>query len=88
MLSKSPLNRLCKLSHIKTDPWFKGFNWEALISLDVEPPHIPKISSKDDDSKSYPYVNYLKNTKEWISPKDAKIDPKQQVEYDLWFKNF
>lgn len=88
MLSKSPLNRLCKLSHIKSDIWFKGFTWEKLISLDMEPPYTPKIANKDDDSKSYPYVNYLKNMKEWICPKEVKIEKKLQAEYDLWFTNF
>lgn len=88
MLAKSPLSRLTKLSHIKADPWFKGFSWEALISLDTAPPHLPKIANKDDETKSYPYVNYLKNMKEWVSPKDVKTDIKHQAEYDLWFKNF
>jgi hypothetical protein len=61
MLVKNPLSRLCKLSHIKSNPWFAGFSWENLISLDIEVPFIPKIASKDfDDTKLVPYLTHIK----------------------------
>ncbi len=88
MLTKSPLNRLCKLAHIKADTWMKGFNWESLISLDMQPPHLPILITKDDDSKLYPFLNQIKNFKDWAPAKDIRIDPKTQLEYDNWFKNF
>jgi hypothetical protein len=60
MLTKSPLSRLCKFSHIKANPWFNGFSWENLISLNIEPPFIPKIVTKDDDSKAIAYLSQVK----------------------------
>jgi len=60
MLSKNPLSRLCKISHIKSHPWLQTFSWDSLISLDLQPPYVPKLKSKDEDSNLRPYVNYIK----------------------------
>ena len=89
MLNKSPLSRLCKFSHIKTDPWFSSFSWDNLISLIIEPPYLPKLK-KEEESKGNPvsYSNYLKTVKEWKPTKEYSIDKKTQIEYDKWFKCF
>ena len=60
MLSKNPLSRLSKYSHIKSHPWFNNFVWDSLLSLDMQPPQIPKIKIKDDESNAIPYVSYVK----------------------------
>lgn len=60
MLSKNPLTRLCKISHIKAHPWLSNFSWDSLISLDLQPPYVPKVKSKEDDFNSMPYVSFLK----------------------------
>jgi hypothetical protein len=60
MLTKNALSRLCKFSQIKSHTWFNGFSWEYLISLDIEVPHIPKLTNKEiDESKIMPYSNYV-----------------------------
>ncbi len=89
MLTKSTINRMCKISQIKSDLWFVGFSWENLLSLNMEPPYIPKLNYYDDKNvSSVAFVNYLKAMKEWISTKNITIDKKTQLEYDLWYKNF
>ena len=42
MLEKNPLNRLAKFDAIRKQLWFNGFDWEELISLNMNPPYIPK----------------------------------------------
>jgi hypothetical protein len=86
---KSPLNRLFKLSQIKSHKWFDGFSWENLFSLDIEPPYIPTLSKSDDKNISpVAFVNYIKSIKEWNPIKPREIERKRQEEFDLWFKNF
>ncbi len=60
MLVKNPLSRLTKMSHIKAHPCLRNFSWDSLISLDLEPPFVPKLNSKEDDFNTVPYVSYLK----------------------------
>lgn len=60
MLSKNPVNRLCKISHIKAQPWLQNFPWDNLISLNMQAPHIPKLKNKDEDSSMIPYISYIK----------------------------
>lgn len=88
MLHKSPINRLYKLSQIKSDPWFAGFSWENLLSLNMEPPYVPKISNSDTKTPTVAFVNYTKTIKEWAPQKQVPIEKTAQSEYDLWFKNF
>lgn len=88
MLTKSPIQRLCKFSQIKNDPWFAGFSWENLLSLNMEPPYVPKISRNELKSTPVAFVNYIKTIKEWVPSKTHNIDKKTQHEYDNWFKNF
>lgn len=95
MLNKSPINRLCKFSQIKNDPWFNNFSFEDLLSLNMKPPYIPILSldsysksSKSNDSHSYAYINYIKTIKDYTLPKDFQIEKNKQTENDKWFKNF
>ena len=61
MLNKNIFNRIANLSQIKSNIWFNNFSWENLISLDMEVPYTRKNINKEiDQSKSYPYSNYLK----------------------------
>ncbi len=88
MLVKSPLNRLCKLSLIKSDPWFKDFSWENLLLFNMNPPYFPKIEkllSKDTLSS---FCDYLKTTREYVPTKNLIIEKNLQVEYDNWYKKF
>jgi hypothetical protein len=88
MLTKSPINRLCKFANIKNDPWFAHFSWENLLSLNVEPPFLPKISTSHGKNSTVAYINYLKTTKEYVPSKSVKIEKEMQSKFDLWFKNF
>lgn len=90
MLSKNPVSRLYKLSKIKQHPYFGTFNWDALISMSMETPHVPKLT-KDDLSKSTPYVNHMKLVKDWQPNKEANlpvVDEKTLKEYEKWFQEF
>ena len=60
MLAKNPLTRLCKITQIKAHPLLSNFSWDNLISLDLQPPYVPTIKSKEDDFNTLPYVSYLK----------------------------
>lgn len=60
MLTKNSLSRLCKLSHIKATAYFAGFNWDSLLSLNITPPFLPKLTSSDTSAKAIPYVHYIK----------------------------
>jgi hypothetical protein len=58
MLNKNPLSRMIKLAQIKNHIWFMDFSWENLISLNLEPPHMPKIP-KEGKITPIAYVNYV-----------------------------
>ena len=59
MLNKNPIQRLYKLSLIKNHPWFNSFKWDDLITMNLEPPYIPKIA-KENLTSSKSYLNYVK----------------------------
>ena len=42
MITKNPLSRLTKLSHIKAHPWLLNFSWDNLISLDISSSFVSK----------------------------------------------
>lgn len=89
LLTKGAINRLCKFANIKSDPFFSAFSWENLISLNLEPPYVPKINAEDDSKVTpVPYINHTKTFKEWVPSKSYNIEKKVQAEYDKWFKNF
>ena len=43
MLDKNPSCRLTNFYSIKTQPWFKDFNWDELTNLKLKPPYLPII---------------------------------------------
>ena len=43
MLKKNPALRLWKFENIKSDPYFKDFDWDKLISLSYPPPYMIKM---------------------------------------------
>ena len=45
LLSKNPASRLGgNFEKLKSHPWFLGFNWDKIISKEIVPPYVPKIS--------------------------------------------
>ncbi len=88
MLVKSPLSRLCKLSLIKTEPWFKDFSWDNLILLNLQPPYSPQFPKGSTKENPTSILEYLKTLKEYIPTKNFNIDRVTQAEYNEWFKKF
>jgi hypothetical protein len=89
MLVKSPLNRLAKLSLIKLEPWFEGFPFADLISMNLDPPYKPSFDTDNSSlSNLNPYLNHVKNFKPFKKSKEKTIEKNIQMEYDKWFKNF
>ena len=87
MLRKSPTNRLWKFQHIKQDPYFKGFDWNKLISLSLTPPYKIKFKDKDDKGQSIPYLAYIKG-KDVKKIKKGKKLSARGAEFEKWFNNF
>ncbi|KAL7713505.1 Protein kinase C [Entamoeba marina] len=50
LLVKDPSKRLTDPDLIKSLPWFKGFDWEALYKKKMTPPYIPVLKDKADTS--------------------------------------
>ena len=60
MLIKKLMNRMYKLSQIKTHIWFKDFNWDDLISLKMIPPYQPTLST-DNHESTEGFVQFMEN---------------------------
>ena len=60
MLVKKLMNRLYKISQIKTHIWFKDFNWDDLISLKMIPPYQPTLST-DNYESTEGFVQFMEN---------------------------
>ena len=94
MLNKLNGTRYCKFEQISSHPWFKGFNWNNLISLDMKPAYLPKFennknnNNEGEDVKSY--IDYIKSLEDWKdkSKKKVTISPEKEKEFNDWFKNF
>lgn len=91
MLNKNPGNRLTKITQIKNHIWFKNFNWEDLICLNMKPVNIPIIKKNEHQTSegSMPFIDYVKkNCKEWEASNKNDITIDQRREYDKWYREF
>ena len=89
MLNKINGNRYCKFEQISSHPWFKGFNWNDLISLDMKPGYIPKIKNiKVNEKDIQPYLNVVNALKEWKESEKVIVTPLNERDFIEWFKNF
>ena len=69
MLNKNKEIRYSKFEQISGHFWFKDFDWDALISLDIVPEYLPKIDEKDDKIYSKKsYIDYIKKYSRMGSP--------------------
>jgi hypothetical protein len=61
MHTKNPMIRMMKLSQVRSHIWFKDFNWEYLVMLNIIPPYKP-IMKKDSFEKKEDdiFVDYVK----------------------------
>ena len=90
MLTKNPMTRMAKLSQVKSHIWFKDFNWEDLVMLNMPSPYKPIMNKDNFDKKNdIMFIDYVKDLKDnHEDDKEMKIDDKMRMEYDEWFKNF
>ena len=87
MLTKNPISRMSKFSQIKNHIWFNGFNWEDLISLNMEAPYKPSLKKDKEEKNDILFVDYIKSLGE-EKANNSKIDPKTLAEYNNWWEKF
>ena len=89
MLNKNKSSRYYKFEQISNHIWFKDFNWDSLLSLDMTPEYIPIIPHKKENYNPKPYMTYIQSLKEW-SKTDSKIKITEQdkLEFEKKKKNF
>ena len=88
ILNKLSGTRYCKFEQISSHPWFKGFNWDDLISLDIKPSYVPKIESKIDEKEIQPYLNFINTVQDWQPTEKIKVTSRDEINFSEWFKNF
>ena len=90
MLNKNKGIRYSSFEIISGHKWFQGFDWDALISLAMEPEIIHKLEEKENYSKnkkSYiEYINSLPNFEKKVSKN--KITEDEKLKFEEWFTNF
>ena len=90
MLSKLPIVRLGSLIHIKSHPFFKGFNFEELSNLIMEPCYKPEVPVLNVDLLfgEETFLEHVKKFKKVNFNKLKNLDEKVRKECDEWYKNF
>ena len=89
MLNKINGTRYCKFDQISSHPWFKGFNWNDLVSLDMKPCYFPKIeNNKTNEKNIQPYIDYINSLEEWKPKEKGAITPQDEETFSEWFKKF
>ena len=90
MLAKLPISRLSNLIQIKSHHFFKGFNFEKLSNLIMEPCYKPDVPSLNPDMlfEEESYMEHTKKFKKVNLNKLKGLDPKIRKEYDKWYENF
>ena len=92
MLTKSLSNRLTKINLIKNHVWFKNFDWDELLTMNMKPPYIIKQENKEEKpcancGMSFPeYAD--KFYKEYDDSEDEPISEYKQKEFNKWFENY
>ena len=87
MLTKNPISRMSKFSQIKNHVWFNSFNWEDLISLNMDAPYKPELKKDHEEKDDILFVDYVKSLGD-DKVKKLKIDSKTLAEYNNWWDKF
>ena len=95
MLNKVPGKRVSELNDVKESGWFKGFQWEELMAMNMEAPYFPeeKVSGST-DNKSEAHMNYKTYIMNQTSKLDGKIEMngsvtgKQKEMIEKWYNSF
>ena len=88
ILNKISGTRYCKFEQISSHPWFKGFNWDDLMSLDIKPTYLPKIECKIEAKDIQPYLNFINSVQDWQPTEKVKVTSRDESNFNEWFKNF
>ena len=89
MLDKNLDTRYAKFEDISGHIYFKDFNWDELISLNMEPAYIPKIPKIDHKFTPKPYTEFVKSLSEWEPPQNMKEPERlKRIEFTEWLKKF
>ena len=82
------MKRIIKLSQIKQSEYFKEFNWDSLLSFNLEPSYIIQMQ-QEKLNDPIPYETYVKEKlADFKPPKDSKPDVNYRQQVDDWFKKF
>ena len=69
LLNPKPTKRLGVIKggakNIKTHPWFRGFDWDALLNMTMTPPIVPNVRGEQDLS-NFPEYDTNDETQEYI----------------------
>ena len=89
MLDKNLETRYSKLDQISQHIYFKDFNWDELISLNMEPAYKPKIPRIDGKFTPKPYAELVKTLNDWEPPKNMPEPERlRRIEFNEWLKKF
>ena len=89
MLDKNLETRYSKFEDIRAHIYFKDFNWDELISLNMEPAYIPKIKRIDDRFTPKPFVEFIKTLKEWEPPENTpEPDRLKRIKFNECLQKF
>ena len=62
MLTKNPMTRMAKLSQVKSHIWFKDFNWEDLLMLNLNAPYKPIMKQDSfEGNDNIKFIDYVKD---------------------------
>ena len=88
MLDKKVERRYCKFDQIKSHRWFKDFNWEDLISLDMKPAFLPQLPNIEMRCNPMPYLDFIRTCKDWEPEGNERPTPKDRKEFEIWWDKF
>ena len=78
MLNKNQSQRLSNFNDISNHNFFKGFNWDDLLSLKMKPPFIPKVDNNEDRCQTRSFLDHVKTLEEW-EPEPGQTKPNKKV---------
>jgi len=80
LLIRNPEERLTDPEQIKSHPWFKPIDWDALLSKEVTPPYIPPVEGSEDTSQVDPTFTSEEPTLSLCPDSDISSSDQQQFE--------
>lgn len=89
MLNKNHLSRYSKIGQISSHVWFQTFNWDDLISMNMQPAFIPTVENKNVNGGKMEYLQFVEKCKEWVPGEGSEpVKKEQEVEFKKWLEHF